>query len=169
MTEVKVFVASSWKGPRKQDGAAKWLVECVRKDIPETREGILLLANATQMKAELAALTEALRILNRPCRVRIYTECAGISSAVSNGWHMQWQGNGWKNAKGRPVKNAAQWEAFLESAKRHEYTMENAWHKYAGEMKRQASMELEQWKKKREEEAGTQMELKDVCIQEKEG
>lgn len=147
--EVRIFVETSWKGPARQDGVAAWLAECMARGEPITRQGFIHLEGGTETQGTLMALSNALHILKRPCKARIYVECGNVRSAVQNGWHRQWQGNGWKNAKGNAVKNAELWKVFLEKAEPHTCTVEGGRHEYTTVMQDAVKKELEEWKRRK--------------------
>lgn len=58
----------------------------------------------------LQALLEAVKALNRPCMLDLYTDSDYLYGALRNGWLSEWQKNSWKTAKGTEVKNRKQWE-----------------------------------------------------------
>lgn len=76
---------------------------------------------ATQNSNILYALETALRILQRPCILNIYTESDYLTSAIRCGWIVKWQQNGWKNAKGKTIGNMEQWRRVTELLAAHSY------------------------------------------------
>lgn len=146
--EVRVFVKTSWKGPERQDGVAAWLAECMARGEPVTRQGFVHLEDGTQARGTLMALANALYILKKPCSIRIYVDCGHVQSAVQNGWHRQWRENGWKNAKGKEVRNADVWEILAEKAAPHTCRMEAGRHEYTTVMQDAIRRELEEWKRR---------------------
>lgn len=76
----------------------------------------------TNNRMEMKAAIEAFRKLNRPCRVRIYSDSAYLVSAFNQGWLLNWQSNGWKNAARDPVSNMELWQELLKLAKPHQVT-----------------------------------------------
>jgi len=76
-------------------------------------------ANTTNNRMELTAAVMALRALNRPCEVELYTDSQYLKKAFTDGWLEKWQKNGWKTASKQPVKNKDLWLALLEETKRH--------------------------------------------------
>ena len=58
----------------------------------------------------LTALIEAYKALNRPCMVTVYTDSDYIVASFQNGWVDSWMRHGWKNAKGRTVRNVELWK-----------------------------------------------------------
>jgi ribonuclease HI len=75
--------------------------------------------STTNNRMELTAAIKALQCLNRPCRVRLYSDSAYLVSAFNQGWLANWQRNGWRNAAGDPVSNPDLWQSLLTAAQGH--------------------------------------------------
>lgn len=58
----------------------------------------------------LQALIDALKVLQRPCMLSIYSYSDHLTESIRQGWLTNWAQNGWKNAKGKEVRNADQWK-----------------------------------------------------------
>ena len=67
---------------------------------------------------EMTAAIEALRALNKPCRVTLSTDSRYVMDGLTK-WVRGWQRNGWKTADKKPVKNADLWQALIDAAARH--------------------------------------------------
>ena len=65
--------------------------------------------------------TEALRALNKPCRVILYSDANYLIKGASR-WVKRWQARGWQTREGKPVANRAEWEALLEATRPHHVT-----------------------------------------------
>ncbi|MGQ9735231.1 MAG: ribonuclease HI [Thermaceae bacterium] len=76
-------------------------------------------AQATNNRMELKAALEALKALEEPCEVHLYTDSEYLKKAFTEGWLDRWQTNGWKTSEGKPVKNRDLWEALFREAGRH--------------------------------------------------
>lgn len=74
----------------------------------------------TNNRMEMQAVTEALKSLKKPCRVRILSDSALIINAMTKGWIENWQKRGWRKADKKPVENRELWEAMLKEMKRHQ-------------------------------------------------
>lgn len=74
--------------------------------------------DTTNNRMELSGAIEALRLLTRPCRVRITTDSQYVVKGITE-WITGWQQKGWKNSKKEPVVNRDLWEALLEQTQRH--------------------------------------------------
>ncbi len=77
----------------------------------------------TNNRMELRAAVEALRALNRPCRVDFYTDSQYLRRGITE-WLPTWVRNRWRTSKKRPVKNRDLWEALWKEVQRHDIT----WH-----------------------------------------
>ena len=65
--------------------------------------------DTTNNQMELTAPIEALKLLKRPCEVKIYSDSAYLVNAFTNGWIYNWKKNGWKTADKKDVKNKELW------------------------------------------------------------
>ena len=141
MEEVNIYIGSSIHGPRKKAGGYIYILECIRDGQAVTLEKHEWVGQATENRLCLMALSEALKRLNCPCQLKVYTGCEHIMNAMGNGWARQWQKNGWKNAKCHPVKNADLWEQTLSQLDRHLYTFDCGYHVYKNWMEGQLERE----------------------------
>ncbi len=81
--------------------------------------------NTTNNRMELTAAIEALKALNRPCKVNLYSDSAYLVKAFNEHWIDNWQKNGWKNSTKQPVSNAELWQELLALTQKH--TIEWKW------------------------------------------
>lgn len=77
--------------------------------------------DTTNNRMELFAVIQALRQLNQPCQVEIYTDSAYVSNAFEEGWIDSWQNNDWKTASKQKVKNDDLWKMLLIELSKHQY------------------------------------------------
>lgn len=117
--KVNIYVETNIKPPRRHDAKAMWLVEYVTHGQTFTRQGIIEQKQTTINQLTLTALIEALNILVKPCEIRINTQAESVCNTLGNSWHIQWQKNGWKNAKGNTVQNADLWEKVTDLMANH--------------------------------------------------
>jgi len=67
--------------------------------------------NIMEMTAFLRALNYA---TNYPANIiNIYSDSAYILNCFKQKWYVNWEKNGWRNAKKQPVKNQVLWELIL--------------------------------------------------------
>lgn len=74
--------------------------------------------DTTNNRMELTAAIEALKLLNRPCEVRITTDSEYVRRGVLE-WMANWKKRGWKTAAKQPVKNQDLWMALDEQLSKH--------------------------------------------------
>lgn len=63
----------------------------------------------TNNRMELLAVIHGLEALDRPARVRIYTDSEYVMKGIT-AWLPAWKRRGWKTADGQPVKNVDLWQ-----------------------------------------------------------
>ena len=76
----------------------------------EEREDIVIGRNA---------VIEALKLLNRPCKVDLYSDSAYVVNAFIQKWTINWQKNNWKTSDKKDVKNKELWQELLELTTTH--------------------------------------------------
>lgn len=67
----------------------------------------------TNNRMELTAAIEALRRLNRPCTVQLYSDSRYLVDGMSKGWAKGWKSRGWKRADKSPALNPELWDELL--------------------------------------------------------
>lgn len=75
-------------------------------------------ANTTNQRMELTAAAEALdyavnNVMGPRDRIVVYTDSAYLHNCYKQRWYVNWQNNGWKNAKKQPVANQDLWERLV--------------------------------------------------------
>jgi ribonuclease HI len=87
--------------------------------------------DTTNQRMELMAAIEALKALNRPCNIRLYTDSRYVLQGITE-WIHGWKRNGWKNSAKQPVKNEDLWRAL--DAAREPHSIDWQWVKgHAGD------------------------------------
>lgn len=74
--------------------------------------------NTTNQRMELTAAIEALEyvannLMGPHDRIVVYTDSAYLHNCYKQKWYVNWQNNGWKNAKKQPVANQDLWERLV--------------------------------------------------------
>jgi len=72
----------------------------------------------TNNRMEMLAVIEALRALNRPCRVRVVTDSNYVKRGMTE-WLPGWIRRNWVNSLKQPVKNRDLWEELLALSRKH--------------------------------------------------
>ncbi|WP_143318900.1 RNase H family protein [Clostridium sp. HBUAS56010] len=79
---------------------------------------------ATANSNALQSAIHAVGSLNRACVLDIHTDSDYLIGAIRQKWVNDWQQNGWKTAKGTPVKNVEQWQKLMKLLAKHSYRFE---------------------------------------------
>lgn len=109
---VNIYLASSIKGLRRQDGLVVYILELEEdKNRIKTQWGRV--SNVTENESYLIALKYALKELKTRCSLAIWTDNQYMASAFEQDWISNWQINNWKNAKGNEISNKENWQEVL--------------------------------------------------------
>ena len=73
----------------------------------------------TNKRMELTAVIEALRLLNRPCKIVLHVDSSYVKDGITK-WIDGWKAKNWRTANKQPVKNVDLWQALEEQIARHE-------------------------------------------------
>ena len=76
-------------------------------------------AATTNNRMELTAVIRALEALERPSRVRLYTDSQYVQKGIS-AWILDWKRRGCRTADKKPVKNEDLWRRLDELAALHD-------------------------------------------------
>lgn len=112
---VKLYIASSVKGPCRRKGSCGYVLECPSRPLSaknptmETR----YIGETTEHHALLCALHEAAGRIRGECFLTVYTDSPYIA-AVLSGWIREWEANNYMSRKGKPVADAALWKETTE-------------------------------------------------------
>lgn len=87
----------------------------------EASGGVL---DTTNNRMELSAAIEALRLLKKPCQVKLVTDSKYVRDGITQ-WLAKWRANGWRTANRKPVKNVDLWQQLDEVVAGH--NIEWAW------------------------------------------
>jgi ribonuclease HI len=105
--------------------------------------------HTTNNRMEITAVIEALKQLNQPCRVTVYSDSAYVVNCFRNDWIGSWQRNGWKNSKNEPVENQDLWKILLAEMNKHQVKFDkvkghsdNPWNNRCDELAREAIRRL---------------------------
>ena len=78
--------------------------------------------NTTNNRMELMGVITALKTLNRPCQVDLYTDSQYVVNAIEKGWARKWQANGWMRNKHDKALNPDLWQRLLDLLEIHQVT-----------------------------------------------
>lgn len=114
MDEVIIYTDGACSGnPGKGGWGAILIFGDVKKEISGFAE------KTTNNQMELTAPIEALKLLKRPCKVKLYSDSAYLINTFVKGWLKNWKKNGWKTADHKDVKNKELWVQIDQFNQRH--------------------------------------------------
>lgn len=135
--KVNIYLHTTANAPKKKLTAYGFVLECETAKGPATLTRIGHFEDANKNQAELLALNEALKKLNKGCELVIYTT-PYIKTAFTV-WMPTWEKDGWINRKGKPVDEA--YKEAKELLKPHSYSFETDEHSYSEWLSRETKME----------------------------
>jgi len=107
-------------------GPGGWGAILIYKNVKKEMSGFKNPTTNNQM--ELTAVIEALLTLKEPCEVDLYSDSAYVVNAFLESWVINWQKNGFKNAKKKEIENIELWKQLINLNDYHKIT----WHKVKG-------------------------------------
>ena len=75
--------------------------------------------HTTNNRMEMMGVIEALRLLKRPCKIRIVTDSNYVVKGMTQ-WLPGWLKRNWVNSQKKPVLNRDLWEMLLNLSRPHE-------------------------------------------------
>lgn len=114
MEEISIYTDGACSGnPGKGGWGALLIAGENKKEISGAEK------DTTNNRMELTAPIEALKLVKRPCKIKLYSDSAYLVNAFTNGWIYNWQKNGWKTADKKDVKNRDLWEEIYKFTQIH--------------------------------------------------
>ena len=68
------------------------------------------------------AAIEALKVLESPEDVTLYSDSRYLVDSINKGWAKKWQANRWKKADKKRAENVDLWQLLLEQLEKHKVT-----------------------------------------------
>ena len=106
--QVNIYIHTTANAPKKKITAFGFVLECETSKGPATLTHFGIHENVNKNQAELLAIEEAIKKLNKPCDLVIYT--TPYIWTAFNMWLPTWKANGWKNQKGKDEQFAGREE-----------------------------------------------------------
>lgn len=85
----------------------------------------------TNQRMEVISALMALRAFPEGTTFALHSDSAYLINCMRQKWYEQWQANGWRNSRKRPVANRDLWELLIEEAARHDIE----WRKVKGHVR----------------------------------
>lgn len=120
MKEVHIYLYSTIKGCRTCNGAYTYVLETATSKGNATISKTETVEQVTAHKSELLALIAALRRIRQTSYLVIYTDSNYVASNVRDSL-ARWKKNGWKTARGEPVKNQEEWQEIARLLQPHSF------------------------------------------------
>ena len=152
----EVYSDGSTRGNGQENSVGAWAYVILNEG-KEIHKECVAEANTTNQRMELTAAAEALEYLfyNHLAipfdRVIVYTDSAYLHNCYVQKWYVNWQNNGWKNAKKQPVANKDLWERLIRFFESPEVEFikvkghaDNKWNNVVDEMAQNASLKLKE-------------------------
>lgn len=73
----------------------------------------------TNNQMEVLAAIEALKLLKKPCRIKLYTDSKYLQKGITE-WIHNWQKNNWLKSDNKPVKNVELWRNLQQQIAKHD-------------------------------------------------
>lgn len=155
MWKVNIYIETSTTYQKERERWYGFILECKKKDgTLETREDFFH-GEFTYNQTTLDAIAKALERVNTSCEICIHTENVYVATRIRK--LSELMAAGFKNTKGKSIKNQAQWIEIYSKAKEHIITASTEKHSYSGWMKRR----MEALKSEEKESVKSSEEIKE--------
>jgi len=77
-------------------------------------------AHTTNNRMELTACIEALRLLQRACKVTLFSDSRYVVQGIEKGWARRWRANHWMRNADEPAENPDLWAELLQLCEKHQ-------------------------------------------------
>ena len=147
----EVYSDGSTRNNGRADAIGAWAYVILQNG-DKIHEDCRVEVGTTNQRMELIAAAEALDYLfyNEICVpfdcVKIYTDSAYLHNCYTQKWYVNWQNNGWRNAKKEKVANQDLWERLVKYFEMPEVEFikvkghaDNKWNNYVDELAQGAS------------------------------
>ena len=119
--EVYIYTDGSARGNPDGPGGYGTVLEYTKLDGTKHRKELSGgYKKTTNNRIELMAAIVGLEALNRPCKVKLYSDSQYLVKAFNEGWLEGWIKKGWKRGKNEPVKNVDLWKRLLKAKEPHQ-------------------------------------------------
>lgn len=119
MYQINLYLETSIRGVRSTIGWYGYVLEWVdTHGKTRTVTDFKCKSGVTPNQLILTALRDALRRMTKPSEILIYTDALYLRGNYMD-YLPLWRKNGWKTARGEPVKNRELWEEVVEAAEPH--------------------------------------------------
>lgn len=133
--KVSIYIKSHFRGNPRGAGEAAAVIEFIDKqEKKHTRQQYTQIKAETKNALHLKISIAAMRVLLKPCDIKIFIDCDYMANACRLGWLEKWQQDGWKKANGKPPANVEDWKQFYMLTQIHTVTFEKYNNRYETEI-----------------------------------
>lgn len=133
--KVSIYIKSHFRGNPRGAGEAAAVIEFIDKqEKKHTRQQYTQIEAETKNALYLKICIAAMRVLLRPCDIKIFIDCDYMANACRLGWLEKWQQDGWKKANGKPPANVEDWKQFYMLTQIHTVAFETYNDRYETEL-----------------------------------
>lgn len=152
-----IYCDGSTKGNGTENSVGAWAYVVVNTESNTMSfSDVSAVKETTNQRMELCAAIEA---LTKVCSIAefpkdsvvVYTDSAYLHNCYQQKWYVNWQRNGWKNAKKQPVANQDLWEMLIPYFKKFgvEFVKVkghagNQWNEYVDSLAQNAAARLQE-------------------------
>lgn len=123
MLQVEIYTDGAARGNPDGPGGYGTVLEYTdSKGQLHTKEYSCGYKKTTNNRMELMAAIVGLEALNKPCKIRLYSDSKYLVDAFNQNWIDGWIAKGWKRGKNEPVKNIDLWKRLLKAKAPHDVT-----------------------------------------------
>jgi ribonuclease HI len=115
MQRVTIYTDGACDGNPGPGGYGAILIK--NSDRKEIAQGYRL---TTNNRMEIMAVLEALKSLEKPSEVTVYTDSKYVADSINQGWVQTWRESDWVRKGGKRVPNADLWRALLQLIEMHD-------------------------------------------------
>lgn len=126
---VNIYIETDSAFPRSSEKSYGYVLECIIRSIPYTREGFGAV-KGTFNEAILTAAKEALNRINTRCEVHLHTRNSYVLDMIDRNLD-KWAENNFTGSNGQKIKNADLWKAVFEAAGECNIVPEPGEHSYS--------------------------------------
>ncbi len=134
---VELYIETNARGPKIKNGIGMYLLESEVRGQQYTIYDFCRYWDISANELALNTLISALLRMEKPSDIHIHISNDSVYGTLSNGWHLQWQKNGWRNKRDNPVAHVKEWERIISLLEEHTYSVCNKRHSYTNWMQEQ--------------------------------
>lgn len=126
---VNIYIDTDSVFPRSSEKHYGYVLECIIRETPYTREGFGSMTG-TYNEVTLTAAKEALNRINTRCEVHLFTRNIYVLDMIDRNLD-KWVENDFTGANGQKIKNAELWREVYEASKECNLVPEPGEHSYS--------------------------------------